>query len=102
MLFRSRYPSRFLLDINQSLLTFTLPPQEGLIQAAKDYIDHAQIDLRDEDSNSLMEAGQRVKHSTFGLGTVQAVDIDKGAYLVQFDELQTPRKISFRARLEPV
>lgn len=97
-----RYPSRFLLDINQSLLTFTLPPQEGLIQAAKDYIDHAQIDLRDEDSNSLMEAGQRVKHSTFGLGTVQAVDIDKGAYLVQFDELQTPRKISFRARLEPV
>ena len=36
----------------------------------------------------------------FGPGTVLEVDLDRGAYSVQFDSMDTPRKISFRARLE--
>ena len=95
-----RYPSRFLLDINQSLLTFTLPPQEGLIQKAQDYIDHSRLSLQDEESDYIMPVGQRVRHSLFGAGTVQAVDMDAGAHVVQFDMMATPRKISFRAKLE--
>lgn len=97
-----RYPSRFLLDINQSLLTFTFPPQEGLIREARDYIEHSQRYLPDDDSDFVCPVGQRVMHSTFGAGTVLEVDMDKDAHLVKFDEMQTPRKISFKAKLERI
>ena len=46
--------------------------------------------------------GARVKHILFGSGTVLDVDMDKGAHVVQFDEMETPRKISFRAKLERI
>ncbi len=36
----------------------------------------------------------------FGEGTVLEVDMENGAHLVQFDDMPTPRKISFRAKLE--
>lgn len=96
-----RYPSRFLLDIDRNLLAFTRPPEEGLIRAARDYIGHSQTYLPEIDGNMAFSVGQRVKHILFGSGTVLDVDMDKGAHVVQFDEMETPRKISFRAKLEP-
>ena len=36
----------------------------------------------------------------FGPGTVLEADLDKGAHVVQFDRMETPRSISFRAKLE--
>ena len=36
----------------------------------------------------------------FGLGTILEVDRERGAHVVQFDEMATPRRISFRAKLE--
>ena len=69
-----RYPSRFLLDIDPGLLAFPQEPQEGLIRDARSYIDHSLRHLE--------------------------VDLDRGAYSVQFDAMETPRKISFRARLD--
>ena len=44
--------------------------------------------------------GQRVEHAMFGPGTVLEADLDKGAHVVQFDRMETPRSISFRAKLE--
>lgn len=97
-----RYPSRFLLDIDRNLLAFTRPPEEGLIRAARDYIGHSQTYLPETDGNMAFSVGQRVKHILFGSGTVLDVDMDKGAHVVQFDEMETPRKISFRAKLERI
>ena len=45
------------------------------------------------------EIGQRVRHEILGLGTVVGVDEKKGAHLVQFDAMRTPRAIAFRAKL---
>lgn len=95
-----RYPSRFLLDIDQSLLTYTQPPQEGLIREAGQFIENSRRYLPADDSAVIFPVGQRVKHFTFGLGTVLDVDMDKGAHLVQFDGMETPRGISFKAKLE--
>ena len=95
-----RYPSRFLLDIDQRLLTYTSEPQEVLIREARDYIELAEKYLPEEDGADLYEPGQRVKHAAFGLGTILEVDGDKGAWVVQFNGMETPRKISFRAKLE--
>ena len=54
----------------------------------------------DLSAGASLAAGQRVRHSIFGLGTVLAVDMDRGAYVVQFDQMPTPRSITFRAKLE--
>ncbi len=97
-----RYPSRFLLDIDQSLLTYTSEPQEGLIREARDYIELAEKYLPEEDEAELLRPGQRVKHAAFGMGTILEVDGDKGACVVRFDGMETPRQISFRAKLEKV
>ena len=95
-----RYPSRFLLDIDPGLLTFPQEPQEGLIRDARSYIDHSLRYLPEMDQTGRFSPGQRVEHAMFGPGTVLEVDLDRGAYSVQFDSMETPRKISFRARLE--
>lgn len=94
-----RYPSRFLLEIDPSLLSFTEPPEEGLLQEAQNFIRHSQSLLPEEDAPILPE-GQRVRHFLFGEGTVLETDRDKGAYVIQFDGMATPRKISFRVKLE--
>ena len=95
-----RYPSRFILDIGQELLTFTREPEEGLIREARGYIESSQRYMPEDDSAVIFPAGQRVKHALFGEGTVLDVDMDKAAHVIQFDEMETPRRISFRARLE--
>ena len=96
-----RYPSRFILDIDPSLLTFTREAEEGLIRDAKSYIENSRNWLTEEVS-ALLAAGQRVRHSVFGPGSVLEVDMDRSAYVIQFDGLPTPRRISFRAKLETV
>ena len=44
--------------------------------------------------------GDRVVHAVFGAGRVSAVDTGKRAYEVEFDGMDTPRTISFKANLE--
>lgn len=97
-----RYPSRFLLDIDQGLLAYTEKPRDGLIAEARDYIAMSGRCLGEDAARPLFSPGQRVKHSIFGLGTVVDADRSKGAHIVQFDDMPTPRAISFRARLEEV
>ena len=95
-----RYPSRFLLDIDQELLTYTRPPEEGLIREARYAIASSERYLPEDDSAITFSVGQRVRHQMFGLGTILGVDRERGAHVVQFDEMATPRRISFRAKLE--
>lgn len=97
-----RYPSRFLLDIEPALLDYTQKSQEGLIRETKDYLVINERYLADEENQSSLAVGQRVKHSIFGSGTVVDVDLIKAAHLVKFDNIDTPRSISFRAKLEKV
>lgn len=46
--------------------------------------------------------GDRICHSVFGEGTVQDVDLEKRAYVIQFDSLPTPRALSFRVKLQAI
>ena len=95
-----RYPSRFVLDIGRDRLAFTQPPQERLIRETESYIESTQRFFPTQDSDNVFPVGQRVRHLMFGEGTVLEVDMENGAHLVQFDDMPTPRKISFRAKLE--
>lgn len=96
----TRYPSRFLLDIAPELLTFTHKPQEGLLHDARDYIASSLRFLPEEDSELTFPIGQRINHFIFGPGEIVDVDMKQGAHIVKFDGMETPRKISFKAKLE--
>ena len=95
-----RYPSRFLLDIDPALLAYTKKPEENLIAKAKDYIAFNSRYLLTDSQRQLFGCGQRIRHKVFGIGTISEVNMEKAAYVIQFDEIETPRTITFRAKLE--
>ena len=97
-----QYPSRFILDIDRQLIQFTKEPREGLIKEAEDYIELSRKYLPASESDIVFPVGQRVQHAVFGAGTVTDVDRDRGAHVIQFDSMDTPRRISFRVKMERI
>ena len=97
-----QYPSRFILDIDRQLIRFTKEPREGLIKEARDYIELSRKYMPASESDVVFPVGQRVRHAVFGTGTVTDVDRDRGAHVIQFDSMDTPRKISFRVKMERI
>ena len=95
-----RFPSRFVLDIDDSLLEHTNKPDDCLIRDAKDYIEWTVKYMPENLDNIILPAGQRVRHAVFGEGTVMDVDNNKGAYIIKFDAMDTPRTISFKVKIE--
>ena len=96
-----RYPSRFVLDVDQALLEYTEKPREGLIADARDYIEQSRRHLPESDDAVLFGKGDRVVHAVLGPGTIEEADTDRGAYRIRFDAVATPRSISFRVKLRP-
>ena len=97
-----RYPSRFLLDIDRELLSFTHEVDETLLRETADDVARRDKYLREDDGDGTLPIGQRVRHAVFGEGTVLDVDLNKGAHVIQFDGMGTPRSISLRAKLEKI
>ena len=95
-----KYPSRFLLDIGEDHLELTAPPRADLIADAREYIAYSERFLPERAAENVFSVGDRVRHAIMGEGVVEALDFDMRAYLVSFDCLDTPRAISFKARLE--
>ena len=94
-----RYPSRFLLDIDPSLLHFTHPPQESLMKEAQAYFQRSEQVWPQQAEIDCLTVGQRVRHKVLGSGIIVDIDRDKLAYVIRFDELSTVRTISFRIQL---
>ena len=97
-----QYPSRFILDIDRQLIQFTKEPREGLIKEARDYIELSRKYMPASERDVVFPVGQRVRHAVFGTGTVTDVDRDRGAHVIQFDSMDTPRRISFRVKMERI
>ena len=96
----TRYPSRFILDIDQNLLEYDRKPEEGLIKEAREYIELSSRCLLTDEAPSHYPIGQKILHKIFGPGTIVDVDTEKSAYAILFDGMETPRTISFRVKLE--
>ncbi|MCH5183074.1 MAG: UvrD-helicase domain-containing protein [Oscillospiraceae bacterium] len=97
-----RYPSRFLLEIDQSLLTHTAPPPESLLTEAREVIANSdrQMKAAENHAKTRFPVGQRVKHAVFGVGEILEVDEGQSCYRIRFHGIDTPRAISFRVKLE--
>ncbi len=94
-----RYPSRFVLDIDSDLLEGIDKLADGLIAEARDYIRCNEKYLPEDLEGSLLPVGARIRHEYLGEGIILDIDTGKGAYLVRFDGIPTPRTISFRVKL---
>ena len=94
-----RVVSRFLLDIDPALLEFRPKPAEGLLETARARLSAATAPAAASAAPGFVP-GDRVSHAVFGPGEILAVDAEKGAYVIRFDALPTPRSIAFRIRLE--
>ena len=55
-----------------------------------------------DEEDSLFDIGDRVEHPVMGPGTILERNANKSAYLIQFDDIPTPRAISYRAKLKAI
>lgn len=97
-----RYPSRFLLDIDPAALEFSNRPADSQLDDARSAYEATDRWIADMAGQASIKPGTRVAHKAFGLGVVQGIDEQKRAYIIVFDDLDTPRCISFRVKLEVV
>ena len=97
-----RYPSRFILNIDEELLDYDGKPNDTLIKSARDYIAHTEKYLPENMEKDLFQIGDRIYHNHLGEGIIQKIDREKGAYVIQFENIDTPRKISFRVKLTQI
>lgn len=97
-----RYPSRFLLDIDPSALEFSNRPADSQLDDARGAYEATDRWIADLAGQASITPGTRVVHKAFGQGIVRGIDEQKRAYIIVFDDLDTPRCISFRVKLEVV
>lgn len=97
-----RFPSRFIFNIDRELLHYTAELDPALLDDAKSYIAASQCTMELGSGNLALSVGDRVEHFIMGMGTIVEVDLRKSAYVVDFDNLSTLRKISFKAKLTKV
>ena len=86
-----RFPSRFLLDVDNALLDFDPAPGDTLVEEARAEIAAKDARLAPPAADGLAP-GQRVRHAAFGDGTILSIEND--AVKVQFDAIKTPRAIA--------
>ncbi|OON85799.1 DNA helicase UvrD [Oribacterium sp. C9] len=94
-----RYPSRFILDIDPELLSYTEAPKASLLSETRSYIQLVDSHFRVTAHSDLFRIGDRIRHKAFGDGTIKDIDMDKNAYTIKFDDMPTERQISFRVKL---
>ncbi len=95
-----RYPSRFILDIDRELLDMENALSEELVKAAKSSIDTAVRYMPENLESLIIKEGTRVRHDVLGKGTVLGFDSTNKVHIVQFDMLDTPRRVNIKVRLE--
>ncbi len=97
-----RYPSRFIMDIDQKLLQYTEEPDETLMAAIRKHIEFDSRHLKGAEKLNMLEKGTRVMHEILGEGTILEVNADDGSYMIKFDKIETPRLISVKVKLSVI
>jgi len=97
-----RYPSRFIFNINRELLRYTSELDAGLTDEAGAFIRAAERDMSAAQHPVGFAVGDRIRHAVMGEGSILEIDEGKSAFVIKYDRISTPRKISFRAKLERI
>ena len=95
-----RYPSRFIFDIDRTMLQYTAELDPRLEDDARRFIRAATTTMKNAAAGLNLQAGDRIRHNIMGAGTILEVDSRKRVLYVQFDGIPTRRRLSFMAKLE--
>ncbi len=98
----SRYPSRFIFDIDRPLLNYEVELPSGLISKTKLYVQENETKLQKKSELAGLAKGDTVEHGILGRGIVLEIDETAGTYTIQFEKTETPRKMSFKAPIHKV
>lgn len=96
----TRYPSRFILDIDQKFLEYVKKPEDTLIAETKNYIHYSNRYLDGYVSEQTFQVGDKIIHNVFGQGRIKSILSDRNAYMIKFEQIETPRIISFRVPIK--
>jgi DNA helicase-2/ATP-dependent DNA helicase PcrA len=86
-----RCPSRFIFNAGKENLEYVVPLSDELIQQSDAIISALEARV----AGAAYAVGERVTHRAFGAGTITAVSTGDMAYTIKFDDIITPRGISF-------
>lgn len=95
-----RYPSRFIFDIDPNILKTVKKPEDSLATEAKNYIRYSTSYLDGYVADHEFHVGDKIRHNVFGIGTIISILSDRNAYMIKFDQMNTPRMISFRVPIK--
>lgn len=94
-----RYPSRFLFNAERENLDYVVPLDPDLVEDAMDQIRKTEdMDAPPRQENEAV--GKRVRHPIFGEGKVIGIPRDQEGYIIQFDQIVTPRTFGLQVKLE--
>lgn len=96
----TRYPSRFILDIDQKFLEYVKKPEDTLIAETKNYIHYSNRYLDGYIAEQTFQVGDKIIHNVFGQGRIKSILSDRNAYMIKFEQIETPRIISFRVPIK--
>ncbi|MEA4889946.1 MAG: UvrD-helicase domain-containing protein [Clostridiaceae bacterium] len=94
-----RFPSRFILNVDKNLLNYTDELDESLVSETNWLVSRSEAAIESKTAGLPFLPGSRIVHPVFGAGEVIDIDRDQNAYIIQFDALDTTRKISVNAKL---
>jgi len=97
-----RYPSRFIFDIDRSLLNYEVELPQQLIAKTKLYVQESQTKLQKKSELAGLAKGDTVEHGILGRGIVLEIDETECTYTIQFEKTSTPRKMSFKAPIKKI
>ena len=95
-----RFPSRFIFNVDKKYLDSAVELPENLVQGSKVFIEESENKLANVFAGDIFETGNKIVHAILGKGTIVDVDITNHFYTVQFEGLNTSRKMSFKAPLK--
>lgn len=96
-----RYPSRFIFNIDKSLIEYTEELSDDLLSECNWKISNSEKTLKVLAAALSFEIGDRVVHNILGAGEVVDINRNKSAYIIKFEKIPTLRNISFKAKLVP-
>ncbi len=91
-----RYPSRFIFNIEKANLDYVVELPQELVDDAKGYIQANEEMIFCKEK---FKVNDRIVHPIFGPGVIVDIDHKNSCYIIKFENVNTERKISFRASL---
>ena len=94
-----RYPSRFIFNCEKVNLKYVVELPENLLEEAKSHISYSEQQMN---NYSEFKKGDKIYHDVLGIGDIIDIDDETKCYVIKFEDIETARHLSFRAKLKKV